>query len=256
VLRHAAGGTINDNVTVNIADFAYVHALVGRVAARAPDGHSDPLASAMVWRGNLYSEMRADRLKAPKMTVRIDESPAGSVTEASEEITRLELVDLGDVKSRVVREIIEYLAAEYTDDTTEQSEAGLKPTTRRGWLIVIGLVRELPDGWQWPEEDVVETIRRLLVKWTPKLVRTRFHPLRVAGVITGERKFGNAPWVYRLPESFTPAAAFSWLPSPEEVRRTVEVPENLPDTGLPELPRLSFVGPASRANQSNYDTNS
>ena len=232
---------IDGKMAVNVDDFDAVRTLIRRVAARTPDEFSDPLATAMVWRGNLYLRARAARCTRSGKSARLDHSDELGVNGAHE-ITRRELVDLGSTNGRIVGDLIEFLADTFPNGGAQDSVNGT-PTTRRGWLRAIGLVRDLPEWWRWPDADAAKVIRPLLRRWTQKQVRTHFDRLRKAGTITGSRESGNAPWVYRLPESFTPTPAFSWLPTTDEVRRAAEDDLDQTDAraSAPSAPRLPAV---------------
>ena len=99
-------------------------------------------------------------------------------------ITRREVADLGNVRSRLVRHLVEFLRRR--NDGYERFQR-------------MGLVRRPP-----PRESLAENRCRDLVNvlrpWTAKQVRTHFDQLRRSGMITAERETANGPWRYALPE--------------------------------------------------------
>jgi hypothetical protein len=112
------------------------------------------------------------------------------------------LADLGNVRSRTARTLIEYL---------QRKNGGYDD------FVKMGLVRPTPRRDTWPQmspNDVIGFLR----SWSSKQVRTHFDRLHKAGMITAEREPANGPWRYELPESLTDTSSvFRNLPSAEEL---------------------------------------
>ena len=166
----------------------------------------DPLAIDMVNRSNVFLELKQDAEfvhSHPSLSNFGDpiHRRRGSRTRL-ELVSRHEVADLGNVRSRLVREIVGYLS-----DLPE----GFERYTR------MGLIRQPPSDSQFPETELPK-LTSILRSWSPKQVRTQFDALRKSGLISGERQAGNGPWQYRLPEQIELSASpFRYLPPVNEV---------------------------------------
>ncbi len=102
-------------------------------------------------------------------------------------ISRREVADLGNVRSRLVRQLVEWL---------KQGAGGYE------WYCRMGLVHEPPDRDAWLTASVASLVANLR-PWSVKQVRTHFDRLHRDGLITAEREHENGPWRYELPEEFS-----------------------------------------------------
>jgi hypothetical protein len=117
-------------------------------------------------------------------------------------VSRREVADLGNIKSRLVREIVGYL---------HQFSEGYQRYVR------MGLVRQPPSTSLFSDTKLPK-LTSILRSWSPKQVRTQFQALRKSGLISGEREAGNGPWQYRLPEELEVSSSpFCTLPTVGEV---------------------------------------
>ena len=158
VLRLAAG--VSDSAhdhSAQLDDYERVHGLLDRLVGKTPDDLVETVAVAMVRRANVYLEAMQWQSQASCSRETLSE-----FSYDTDQITRRELTDLGNVRSREVRSVIEYIQR-------------LSHPQRSQQLDRIGLVRELPEGWAWPESDALQAIRPYLRTWTPKQVISHFH---------------------------------------------------------------------------------
>ena len=116
-------------------------------------------------------------------------------------VTRRQIADLGNVRSRTIRRLIEFL---------RQQRDGYEHFQR------MGLVRRPPrDEWQRAEAN---SLLGCLRPWSAKQVRTHFDKLRRAGMITAKREYPSGPWQYELPEELeSRTSVFRRLPEPAEL---------------------------------------
>ena len=113
-------------------------------------------------------------------------------------ITRREIADLGNVRSRIVRQLIGFLQRQ--PDGYERFEA-------------MGLVRRPPSRNSYGAMTVDE-LTAYLRPWSAKQVRTHFDRMRRDGMIGAEREHDNGPWRYALPEELSRRHfAFRGLPT-------------------------------------------
>jgi hypothetical protein len=113
------------------------------------------------------------------------------------------VADLGNVQSRLVRRLIEYLQ--------RHQPGGYEQFGR------MGLIRRPPVRETWTSASI-DSLRGYLRPWSAKQVRTHFEQLHRAGMITAQREHPNGPWQYGLPEELTSRTrAFGGLPSAQEL---------------------------------------
>ncbi|MGO8752735.1 MAG: hypothetical protein ACLQNE_42885 [Thermoguttaceae bacterium] len=194
----------NIPLTVSLQDYALVRGILQSPILSSADEGFDPLAADMVSRANLYTIVKygADRdglspfpADGPdgRFDIRGDRPPR-------ELITRRELADLGNLRSRAVRRLVEYL---------QQRPDGYERFGR------MGLVRHPPRRDDWARASRGSLTSRLR-PWSVKQVRTHFDQLRRAGLVTAERDQANGPWHYRLPEELAGSSSiFRRLPTAE-----------------------------------------
>jgi hypothetical protein len=116
--------------------------------------------------------------------------------------TRNEVADLGNIHSRLIQEIVEFL----------QNVSGGYAMFQR-----MGFVRRPPNEREFKSSNW-RVLARMLRSWSFKQVRTHFEALRKDGLISGERDSRNAPWRYRLPEELSISSTpFRSLPPASEL---------------------------------------
>jgi hypothetical protein len=185
--------------------YARVRDLLQSVVVSSSGSPVDRLATAMVSRSNVYVAVKCGPDQSEKNPFAGHPPPVRSrPPRNSELITQREVVDLGNITSRTVRQLIEYL---------QQSEEGYEQ------FLQLGLARRSPARRQW-KEQASGSLAALLDSWTAKQVRTRFDRLRQRGLMTAERISPNGAFRYVLPESLSSDSnRFSVLPPPDEWAR-------------------------------------
>ena len=117
-------------------------------------------------------------------------------------VTRREIADLGNVRSRLIQQVVEFL----------RSARDGHDVFRR-----MGLVRRPPSERDFKRSET-QTLTTMLRPWSQKQTRSHLDALHKAGLIDGEREPGNAPWQYRLPEALsTTLSSFRSLPPANEL---------------------------------------
>lgn len=195
-----------DTVQANLQDYGLVRRLLQSRLVSLPDVSVDRIAVTMVKRANVYLDVQY----APHRT---DENPfqaddyydrEGPVSECRGRplVTRREIADLGNIRSGMVRRLIEQL---------QQRSDGFELFGR------MGLVHRRPDPGEWMRTPA-SRLAGLLRPWTVKQVRTYFEQFQKSGLITAERDPRNGPWRYLLPEELSATgAAFANLPPVEQL---------------------------------------
>jgi hypothetical protein len=202
-LLRSAGSAGEDAVQalqVNMADYEVARRMLCSLIVRPNQELCEPLTADMLNRANVYLAVKlcGDR-ESPFW------SPDGDGYRRSREsslkrdaITRRELVDLGNVRSRTIERLIEYL---------QRIDSGFLEYGR------MGLMGEPIAEVTWRRSSPRELARRL-TSWSIKQVRTHFDRLHRQGLITVERQQANGPLHYRLPEELENARSpYSRLPS-------------------------------------------
>ena len=194
--------------TVSRDDYESVRRLLQSPILLPADAACDPLATDMVNRANVYLAARsgeARRCGSPLLGRGYDEVDHESGQPGKELVTRREVADLGNVRSGMVRRLVEYL---------HQGADGYQ------WYCRMGLVRRPPDRNAWSTATPASLAANLR-PWSLKQVRTHFDRLRREGLITAEREHGNGPWRYELPEELTDASSpFRDLPPARDLDRS------------------------------------
>ena len=178
------------------------------------------LAVDMVGRTNVLLELKCNPELIEGNSLRCSGSdPTWSIRgerTRQELTTRSEIADLGNVHSRLNREIVETLQNMPRDYAMLHSHNG-----SNGYAMFqrMGLVRQPPNERDFKDSDS-RTLARMLRSWSSKQVRTSFEKLRKSGLISGAREHGNGPWQYELPEELSMASSpFRSLPPASELFR-------------------------------------
>jgi hypothetical protein len=174
-----------EELTLTTADYEQVRRLLQSPSVTPADEACDPLAKDMVSRANVFLQTRYAEPNAHDNPFDVDgaESPLGSGANR-DLITRREIADLGNTRSRLIRQLVGFLRRR--NDGYERFQR-------------MGLVRRPPPREQWRSMETVALVNYLR-PWTAKQVRTHFDQLRRARLITAEREAANGPWRYALPE--------------------------------------------------------
>jgi hypothetical protein len=189
VLRSIGPGaeqsTAIEELTLTTDDYEQVRRLLQSPSAAPADEACDPLAKDMVNRANVFLRVKYAEPYAQDNPFNIDgaDSPPGNGANR-ELVTRREIADLGNVHSRLVRQLVEFVRRR--NDGHERFQR-------------MGLVRRPPPPDRWQNVDTA-TLVNCLRAWTAKQVRTHFDRLRRHGMISAERETANGPWRYALPE--------------------------------------------------------
>ena len=193
VLRACGGGETADSAEVSPEDYELVRQLLQSSILRPADVVCDRLATIMVGRASVYLAAKSGEVR------RYGNAPFGPDDDVHDRpggpgkdlITRREIADLGNVRSGMVRRLVEYL---------HQGADGYQ------WYCRMGLVRRPPDRNAWSTATPASLAANLRL-WSLKQVRTHFDRLRHDGLITAEREHENGPWRYELPEELTDATS-------------------------------------------------
>ncbi len=206
VLRSAREGNgANPAGTVSRDDYESVRSLLQSPILFPADAACDPLATDMVNRANVYLAARAGEVRrrgSPLPGPEYDEVDCENGRPGKELITRREVADLGNVRSGMVRRLVDYL--HHGADGYE-------------WYCRMGLVRQAPNRDAWSTASPASLAANVR-PWSVKQVRTHFDRLRRDGLITAEQEHRNGPWRYELPEELTDASSpFRDLPPIQEL---------------------------------------
>jgi hypothetical protein len=199
--------------TLGLQDYELVRGLLQSPLVGSADESFDPLTADMVNRANVFMAVKCESGQEDNTVCSLD---GGDVHRRNhnarpprELITRRQVADLGNVRSRTVRRLVEHL----------QNQPDGYERFRQ-----MGLLRRLPDRKVWRKASVDDLIG-WLCSWSPKQVRTHFEHLRRGGMVTAEREHGNGPWKYALPEELTDCcSAFRGLPSAQDLTGEAPAP--------------------------------
>ena len=199
LLRSAAEQTDGDLQT-RLGDYGFIRGLLCSTVVRPNRELCEPLALDMIKRANVYLSVKlgSDR----RNPFRVEDDDGYRLSRSSslkrDAITRLELADLGNVNSRLVTTLIEYL---------QRAEAGYPS------YLQMGCVGEPIPERTW-KRLTARNLARGLKGWSVKQVRTHFDRLLQRGLVTAERERANGPLLYRTPEELENAGSpFSRLPT-------------------------------------------
>ena len=187
-------------------EYEQVRRLLQSRLVNIADEPVDQTAIDMVNRANVYLELKCNSMLIADNPLLCDSGDPlrrlnGSRTH-KELVTRREIADLGNVRGRLIQQIVDLL---------RRVPDGYDAFQR------MGLVRQPPRERDF-KRSKPRTLTTILHPWSQKQVRTHFEALRKSGLITGERESGNAPWQYRLPERLSKTSSpFQSLPSANEL---------------------------------------
>lgn len=167
----------------SIGDYNLVRRLLQNRLVAGADDAFDPLAVDMVNRANVYMGVKYGAGSENPFAGDHSAMDRGE-RRGRELVTRREVSDLGNVRSRMVRLLVQFLQRQ--PDGYERFRQ-------------MGLVRRPPERDAWRRAEV-DGLIAYLRPWSAKQLRTHFERLRRLGMITAEREHGNEPWRYTLPE--------------------------------------------------------
>ncbi len=185
LLRSAAaqaGGVIQ----TTLSDYDFVRGLLCSACVKPNREACEPLALDMVRRANVYMSIKFGNDQGNPFWVEAEEGYRRSGRSSSRRgaITRRELADLGNVNSRLVAALLDYLRT---------AEAGLPQYSQ------MGCAGEPLSESSWRRFSTRQLARRLR-SWSGKQVRTHFERLQQRGLVAAERLQANGPWQYVIPE--------------------------------------------------------
>lgn len=185
-LLRSAANQDSGNLLTTTVDYEFVRRLLCSHVVQPTRELCEPLAANMVSRANVYLSVKLGSDRRNPFQVADDDAyrPSRSSALKRDAITRRELADLGNVNSRMVVTLIEYLQ-QVDDGYARYLQMGCigEPISERGW-------RHLP----------ARDFARGLTPWSLKQVRTHFDRLHQRGLVTAERERANGPLRYKLPE--------------------------------------------------------
>ena len=199
LLRSVADQGSGDLQTT-LFDYRFVRGLLCSPIVRSNRVLCEPLALDMIMRANVYLSVKlgSDR----RNPFRVEDDDGYRLSRSSslkrDAITRRELADLGNVNSRLVVALIEYL---------QRAETGY-----RSYLQMGRIGEPIPErNWQ---RSLGRELARRLTSWSAKQVRTHFDRLHKCGLVTAEREQANGPLHYKIPEEFENVGSpYSQLPT-------------------------------------------
>ena len=163
----------------------------------------DGMAAAMIQRANTHLA-RIQNPETPQIQIRLS-SISSSDSQGKQYITRRELANLGNLQSKDVQKIIQNYLNEPTLSAVNQ----------------LGLCESLKDVLHLPKTEAA--VKKMMMSWAPKQIRTRFDKLVQHGLVTCERSKPNGAIEYYLPESLTYLQTiFSKLPSYQKLQEQIE----------------------------------
>jgi hypothetical protein len=160
----------------------------------------------MVNRANVYLSVKLgnDRRNPFRVEDHDDYRRSHASSLKRDSITRRELADLGNRRSRLLIRLIEYLK-------------GLNDGRDRG--MELGFDRRTISQRDWDGLSARELAGRL-APCSPKQVRTHFDQLTKLGLVTTRREHANGPIRYETPEELTNVEPpFSTLPTIRSLTR-------------------------------------
>ena len=190
-----------DSPTCGQREYERVRRLLRSPLVNTAEEPVDQLAADMINRANIFLKLKdnAEFIYAYPSLCGYDDPihrPRGSRTR-QELVTRREIADLGNVRCRLIQQMVEFLRS---------AQDGHNVFRR------MGLVRRPPSERDLKRSET-QTLTTMLRPWSQKQTRSHLDALRKTGLIDGDRESGNAPWQYRLPEALsTTLSPFRSLP--------------------------------------------
>ncbi len=199
LLRSVAEQTDGDLQT-SLGDYGFVRGLLCSPIVRPNRALCEPLALDMIRRANVYLSVKlgSDR----RNPFRVEDDDGYRLSRSSslkrDAITRRELADLGNINSRLVVALIEYL---------QRTETGYRS------YLQIGCTGEPVAERNW-QRSLGRELASRLTSWSAKQVRTHFDRLQQRGLVTAEREQTNGPLHYKIPEELENVGSpYSQLPT-------------------------------------------
>jgi len=185
-LLRSASGQAGGDIQTTLGDYGFVRGLLCSAVVKPNRELCDPLSLDMIKRANVYLSVKLGSDRRNPFRVEDDDGYRRSRSSSLKQdaITRRELADLGNVNSRLVVTLIEYL---------QGTEAC--PTR----YVQMGCTGEPIRERNWKRPSARELARRL-TSWSAKQVRTHFDRLQQRGLVTAERVQANGPLHYEIPE--------------------------------------------------------
>jgi len=220
LLRNAAQPDEHDNASaVGRGDYELVRRLLQSPLLCTAEEPFNQLAVDMIGRANVFLELKCNPELFEGNPLRCNGSdPTWSIRGSrtrQELTTRKEIADLGNVHSRLIHQIVEFLQNRRTDGYALFHSQNMPD----GYAMFqrMGLVRQPPSERDF-KSSKPRTLARMLRSWSYKQVRANFEKLHKSGLIGGAREHGNGPWQYELPEELsTTSSPFRTLPPANEV---------------------------------------
>ena len=197
---HSTANQDSDSLVTTLTDYEFVRRLLCSQLVRPNRELCEPLAADMIRRANVYLSVKlgGDRRNPFRVEDEDGYRRSHSSSLKRDAITRRELADLGNVHSRMVATLIEYL--QRADDGYAR-------------YLQMGCTGESTPESRWRRLSARDLARRL-TSWSLKQVRTHFDRLHQRGLITAERENANGPLRYRLPEELENVdSPYSQLPT-------------------------------------------
>jgi hypothetical protein len=199
-LLRSAADQGSGKLQTTLADYRFVRGLLCSPVVRANRELCEPLALDMITRANVYLSVKLGSNRRNPFRVEDDDGYRRSRSSSlkRDAITRRELADLGNVNSRMVVTLIDYLL---------NSEDG------HARYLQMGCTSESIPERNWKRLPARELARRLK-GWSVKQVRTHFDRLHQRGLVTAERERANGPLHYEIPEELENVRSpYSQLPT-------------------------------------------
>lgn len=190
--------------TAALDDYVRVRKLLRAPYIQKVEVECDDLTRAMVNRANAFLRLGSSQQDSqPAVGARAGDNSRGKQSDRSTQprtLTHLQLVDLGNPKSKTLKNLISSLREGGERDTLKSLGIKIELACPRGLPARDDLIKQLPT-------------------WSYKQVRTRFERLKKRGLIETLRPLKNGSNVYVMPEELqTTISAFSSLPSHNDVR--------------------------------------
>lgn len=199
LLRSVARQT-SGHLTTTLGDYGFVRDRLCSAVVRPNRELCEPLALDMLNRANVFMSVKLGSDRRNPFRVEDEDGYRRSRSNSlkRDAITRRELADLGNVNSRLVLTLIDYL---------QNADGG------HARYLQLGCTGAPVPERNWKRLPARELARRLK-GWSEKQVRTHFDRLQKRGLVTAEREQANGPLRYRMPEELENVGSpYSQLPT-------------------------------------------